>query len=851
LKVSVRSTQRSKLLLITDERTAAKYGVRRACARKNNMPILHYSTGPEGLFIQSDRGFLALTPYSARQVRIRYSLKTPFSERRSLIVTAQPEPDAAFTLEETPQALVFVTDALRITIDRQTTAFTYTDSQGNLLTREPARGGKTLEVVDVLVSVFDESTTTESHENVDGVRIDARNVRQVVDRQAYHTRLEFEWADGEALYGLGSHEEGMFNLRGQHQYLYQQNMKAVIPVLVSTRGYGIVYDSCSLMTFHDDAFGSYLWSDVDDEMDYYFIYGPELDQIVHEVRQLTGHSPMLPKWAFGYVQSKERYVTQEELVEVVREYRQRNLPLDCIVLDWKSRTGELWGQKRFDPQRFPDPDLLTAELHALGAHMMISIWPIMRPGGDNWQELRAGGHLLGNQATYNAFSPAARECYWNQARDGLFAHGIDAWWCDCTEPFEADWKGAVKPEPEERLRINTEEAKRYLDPEYINAYSLLHSQGIYEGQRRDNGAKRVVNLTRSAYLGQQRYATVTWSGDVTARWETLRKQIAEGLNFCVTGMPYWTTDIGAFFVQRKPSMWFWNGDYDAGVDDLGYRELFVRWFQYGAFLPMFRAHGTDTPREIWRFGEPGEPFYEALVQSLHLRYRLLPYIYSLAGWVTRRDYTMLRALPFDFRHDPNCHAVSDQYMFGPALLVCPVTKPMLYASGSQPLEGVSQSRPVYLPSGADWVDFWNEKTHRGGQTLQVDAHLDRLPLFVRAGSILPMGPVRQHVADLPQAPVELHVYAGAEGSFLLYEDEGDQYNYEQGAFSTIELHWQDTTGQLTLGECHGKYKGMPAERVFEIILHADGQVSAPQQVCYAGHQVVLQLQKSPGGKREI
>lgn len=803
------------------------------------MPILTYAIEPEGLFIHSDRGYLALTPYADRQVRIRYSLEPHFSPRPSLLVTAQPHPEAAFTLEETPEALVFATRAVRIHIDRQTTAFTYTDNQGSLLTREPARGGKTLEPVEVLVSVFDESTTTESRENADGVRVEARNVRQVVDRQAYHTKLEFEWAEGEALYGLGSHEEGMFNLRGQHQYLYQQNMKAVVPVLVSTRGYAIVYDSCSLMTFHDDAFGSYLWSEVDDEMDYFFIYGPEFDQLVHEIRELSGHAPMLPKWAFGYIQSKERYVTQDELVAVVREYRRRRLPLDGIVLDWKSWTGELWGQKTFDPERFPDPTRMTADLHALHAAMMISIWPIMRAGGDNWREMHAHGYLLGNQATYNAFDPAARACYWQQAHDGLFAHGIDAWWCDCTEPFEADWQGGVKPEPEERLRINTGEAKRYLDPEFINAYSLLHSQGIYEGQRRATGAKRVVNLTRSAYLGQQRYATVTWSGDITARWETLRKQVAEGLNFCATGLPYWTVDIGAFFVQRKPGMWFWSGDFDAGVDDLGYRELFVRWFQYGAFLPMFRAHGTDTPREVWRFGEPGEPFYDALVQALELRYRLLPYIYSLAGWVTHRDYTLLRGLPFDFRSDPACYDVGDQYLFGPALLVCPVTHPMLYAPGSQPLHGVDGTRPVYLPAGADWYDFWSGQKYRGGQTLQASAPLERLPLYVRAGSILPLGPVRQHANDLPEAPLELHIYPGCDGNFQLYEDEGDQYNYEAGMYATIDFSWQEAGRQLTLGERRGGYTGMLAQRVFAVILHEAGQVSAPRPVHYAGQAVVV------------
>jgi alpha-D-xyloside xylohydrolase len=820
--------------------------------RGNLMTIHSYSSGSDGLFIESDRGYLSLVPYSPRAIRVRYSLHPILppsagkSGSSSLIVTGKPDPLARFTVDETAEGLIFSTPEVTITIQCQTLSFTYSDRQGHLLTKEPARGGKTLDPVDVLVSVFDESTTVESRENADGVRSDARNLLQVVDRQAYQTKLEFEWSDGEALYGLGSHEEGMFNLRGQHQYLYQQNMKAVVPVLVSTRGYGIFLDSCSLITFHDDAFGSYLWSDVNEELDYYFIYGPEFDRIVHEIRLLTGHSPMLPKWALGYIQSKERYVTQDELLSIVREYRQREIPLDCIVLDWKSWAGDLWGEKTLDPERFPDPDQMTADLHALNARLMVSIWPIMRPGGENWQEMKDQGHLLGNQATYNAFSAAARLCYWKQANQGLFSHGIDAWWCDCTEPFEADWKGAIKPEPEERLRINTGEAKRYLDPETINAYSLLHSQGIYEGQRRETGEKRVVNLTRSAYLGQQRYATVTWSGDTAARWDTLRRQIADGLNFCVTGMPYWTADIGAFFVKRKPELWFWSGDFDEGVDDLGYRELFVRWFQYGAFLPMFRAHGTDTPREIWRFGEPGEPFYDALMSTLKLRYRLLPYIYSLAGWTTQNDYTMLRALPFDFRSDPVTYDISDQYMFGPALLVNPVTRPMLYDVGSLPLAGDGKSRPVYLPAGATWYDFYTGQMYPGGQTIQAEAPIDRLPLFVCSGSILPMGPVRQHVNDRSDAPVELHIYPGQDGAFTLYEDEGDQYNYENGAFSMIPFQWQDAVRQLSLGERKGQYPGMPEQRIFDIHLHPNildhssfdlsGQ---KQKVLYSGQPVVI------------
>jgi alpha-D-xyloside xylohydrolase len=804
------------------------------------LQLTEYRTQPDGLLLLTGAGRILLTPRTAGIVQVRYTLEPEFSALPSLMVVPEAATTVSFETSEDETNLFFSTGELTIQINKATLAFTYLDKTGQVLTREPARGGKTLVPTEVIRSVFDDEVNIQMGQSVDGVRSRAANVRQVVDRTAYHTKLEFEWAEDEALYGLGSHEEGVMNLRGSHQFLYQSNMKAVVPVLVSTHGYGLLWDNYSLMTFHDDAFGSYLWSEISPELNFYFIYGPELDEVVSGVRYLTGQSPMLPKWAFGYIQSKERYVDQTELIEVVREYRERHLPLDCIVLDWKSWPEGLWGQKSFDPSRFPDPDAMMEEIHKLKARLMISVWPIMNPTGANSIEMRAQGYLLGNQATYDAFSEKARALYWKQANEGLFCHGIDAWWCDCTEPFESDWKGVFKPEPEERLRINTAEARLYLDPAYINAYSLEHSKGIYEGQRRTTAAKRVVNLTRSAYAGQHRYATITWSGDIAANWETLRKQIPSGLNFTATGAPYWTFDIGAFFVGRKPDLWFWNGDYDGGVEDLGYRELFVRWFQLGAFMPMFRAHGTDTPREIWRFGEPGQVFYDSLEKFLKLRYRLLPYIYSLAGRVTRENYTLLRALAFDFRHDQATFDITDQFMFGPAFLVNPVTQPMHFASHSQPLSGIEETRPVYLPAGSGWYDFWTGQYYDGGQTLEAAAGLETMPLFVKSGSIVPIGPDVQYSGEQPGAPLELRIFPGQNGRFSLYEDEGDNYNYEQGAFSTIELTWDEDARTLTIGERQGNYPGMPSHREFRITL-AGKDASGGQTIGYAGSQVKIIL----------
>lgn len=812
------------------------------------MSVTSYQIQPNGLSLETSQGILQLIAYTSSIVRVRYSLASTPATQESLMIVAQPLPEVTCAVQETAHTLIFTTDALAIEIQKETAAFVYRDRQGQLLTREPEQGGKTLTPTPVYRSLFDETTVRAEVQSADGARVKVQGIRQVVDRQAYQSKLEFVWSEGEALYGLGSHEEGYMNLRGTAQDLYQENLKAVVPMLVSTRGYGILLDSYSLMTFHDDEQGSFLWSEIQDELDFYFLYGPEFDQIVHGFRFLTGRVAMLPQWVFGYLQSKERYQSQAELLAVVKEYRQRQIPLDGIVLDWQSWPEDLWGQKSFDPERFPQPEAMTEELHYLQARLMVSIWPAMHNHGPNHREMLAQGLMLGDQATYNAFDEQARALYWKHANEGLFSKGIDAWWCDCTEPFEADWKGETKPEPAERLNINTAEAKKYLDPQYINAYSLQHSRGIYEGQRQTTGSKRVVNLTRSAYAGQQRYGTITWSGDIAATWETLRKQIAAGLNFCVTGLPYWTADIGAFFVVKK-DLWFWNGDFQQGCKDLGYREFYVRFFQYGAFLPLFRSHGTDTPREVWRFGEPGSRFYETLVTFIRLRYQLLPYLYSLAARVTREDYTMLRALAFDFRQDAHVYNITDQYLFGPAFLVSPVTEPMYYLPGSQPLPSHAQTRQVYLPAGCDWYDFWTGKRFTGAQTVEAAAPLEILPLFVRAGSIVPFGPDAQSTTEAREnTSLVLRIYQGQDASFTLYEDEGDTYNYENGAFATIDLHWDDARQLLSIGKRQGAYAGMPAQRTFFLLLVSERQGSGlnsswtgTREITYDGNPLTIEM----------
>lgn len=812
------------------------------------MVVNGYKKTSNGLEINTSHGLLNIIVYSSNILRVVYTREKVFSDKESLMVKATPSEKCTWNVCESDSSIDISTDRIRINIRRDTGAFTYFDEEDKLLVKEPDRGGKTLQEIDVFQTVTTDKGNVVTTHTIDGDRVKSENTEEVFDRKAYHTKLEFEWDNSEALYGLGSHDEGILNLRGTHQYLYQQNTKAVVPYLISSKGYGILLDSCSLITFHDDIHGSYLWTDVDDEMDFYFIYGPELDDLVHGFRSLTGQAPMFPKWVFGYMQSKERYRSQAEMLAVVQGYRDRQIPLDTIILDWQYWLENLWGQKSLDPERFPDPAALTTELHKLGVKLMVSIWPNMTSDGANQVEMREHGYLLGNDSTYNAFSEPARKLYWKQVNEGLFSFGVDAWWCDCTEPFEADWSGPVKPEPENRLHLNVGEAKRYLDPQYINAYSLLHSKGIYEGQRDTSVSKRVVNLTRSAYAGQQRYGTITWSGDIAATWQTLKAQIVAGLNFCAAGMPYWTMDIGAFFVASKPEFWFWNGDFDGGCDDFGYREIYLRWFQLGAFLPIFRSHGTDTPREVWQFGEPGTMFYDSIVKFIHLRYRLLPYIYSLAGWTTHRNYTMMRLLAFDFRFDEAVLSVDDQFMFGPAFLVNPITEPMYYHPKSEPIIDSKKSRGVYLPKGTDWYDFWTGKLYKGGQTVQAEATLDVMPLFVRAGSILPLAPVRQYAEENCTDMVEIRIYPGMSGRFTIYEDAGDGYEYESGALSLIEVKWHDKDRVVEFLERQGEYDGMCSEREFHVVLVSEGtgigiepELTAGIDLKYNGNYLSLRM----------
>ncbi len=551
-----------------------------------------------------------------------------------------------------------------------------------------------------------------------------------------------------------------------------------------------------------------LWSEAADGIDYYFVYGPRIDDVIAGYRRLTGAAPLMPIWAFGLWQSRERYETARESLDVVKKYRQAGIPFDNIVQDWRYWPDGRWGSHEFDPARFPDPDAWIKAVHELHARLMISVWGKFNPGTQNFEAMRSPGYLyernlkegtvdwLGQPYTfYDAFNPGARKLLWDQIDRQLFSRGIDAWWMDATEPD-------LRPTP------TLDGQRDYVNPtalgpgtRVLNAYSLANSAAVYEGQRIVAPDQRVFILTRSGFAGQQRYAAATWSGDISSTWTALRKQIPLGLSFCLSGLPYWTMDSGGFSVPARFST---KDPKPADVEE--WRELNARWFEFATFVPLLRVHGQYPYREMWQFGGETSPAFQTELKFDRLRYRLLPYIYSVAGTVTHDNGTFMRALVMDFAADPKTHAIEDQYMFGPAFLVNPVTTYQ------------ARTRPVYLPAGTGWFDFWTGAALAGGQSIEAPAPFDSLPLYVRAGSIVPFGPELQYTQEKPADPVRLHIYAGADGDFTLYEDDGLTYQYERGASSTIKFHWNDLTQTLTISSRAGSFAGMLTDRTFEVVL---------------------------------
>lgn len=670
---------------------------------------------------------LRLSGYGEGIIRVTRSLSGKFLPDEGPAVTAGESGD--YSLTHTANGDLICFPGVTVRVSEKKGALTLMDASGKALLREPEDRPCELMAKPVVLHRFDAAAPmTETH-GADGARTTVVPADSYIDRTGLTGKQFFVFSEDEALYGLGSHEEGIGNLRGHRRHLYQHNLKAVVPVLVSTSGWGILFNMGCQMDFHDDEEGSYLWADCADELDWFFMTGDgSYASLMTRYRALTGPAPELPEWTLGLMQSKERYTCAEELEEVVREYERRNIPLDVIIQDWMTWPEGQWGYKRFDRMRYPKG--FADKLHAMGVRLMVSVWPNMQGNNnaDRMEMLRAG-YMLGNRSTYNAFLPKARAMYWKQASRGLFSEGVDGWWCDCTEPFESDWHGSVKPDEDERAKINTGEARVYLDPTKLSLFSLYHSMGIWEGQRGESD-KPVVNLTRSSWAGQHRYAAVTWSGDTSASWETLRRQVPEGLNFYATGEPFWNSDIGGFFTGRREE-WFWKGDFPQGVRDPGYRELFVRWAQFGCFLTFMRFHGTDTPREIWQFGDKGDPFYDAIEKAIRLRYELKPLLKRLLAETSRTGIPPQRHPALQFPGDKNLRSIDTEMMLGDGLLFCPVTRPMYYLPGGVRIEEPDEEVKVYLPGGCRWRRYGGEEEWEGGQWITLRVPLDEVALFER------------------------------------------------------------------------------------------------------------------------
>jgi len=874
--------------------------------------------------------------YGPETVRVNANLGENHWTSPSIVVVGKPA-RVAFELEDRADTLTIRSAHLRIAIDRKTGALSFMDGTGRLYTRE-----------------------SEQPQSVKPV--------EIAGAPSYEVENRFSLKPDEAIFGFGYTDSDAVNRRNQDLLLVQTNLGIIIPVMMSSEHYGILWDTYSKMRFHDGPDGARLWAEsAPGGVDYYFMGGRSMDEVVGGYRRLTGEAPMYPKQAFGLFMSKERYPTQQRLVEVAETFRKERFPLDYIVQDWQywgSDKDGSWSGMRWDPVRYPDPAGMTDRLHELNLKLMVSIWPSVGNDTELARELDQHGlrfkplHWISQKArVYDAYSPLGRKIYFKHAKSGLFDKGVDALWMDGTEVEvgSAAWDAAQNEADIKALGNNAlGDFARYLNP-----YTLLTTQGTYDGQRTTSN-KRVFTLTRSAWAGAQRTAAASWSGDIFASWDTLRKQVSGGVNVTVTGNPYWTQDTGGFFVAR---------DFPGGEKDPAYRELFARWFQYGAFNPIMRVHGTDIEREPYIFKALDPEVYKSLLDAANLRYRLLPYTYGLSARVTSDHYTLMRPLPMDFAGDKATYGINDAFMFGPSLLVHPVTRPMyriqppppatipadylrtpdgqpglagqyfegrnfevpkgkvidkvidhswpapplatipaglsrlddfsarwtgtleapedgeyeigvegddgyrLFLDGAVVLErwenggkrlaskrkvlrkgqrvkvtleyyqatsdrslrlawrtpsalrALAEDKPptdaslrTYLPKGAAWYDFWTSQRYQGGQSVVRDVPLDIVPLYVRAGAILPMGPVLQYATEQPDAPYEIRIYPGADGSFTLYEDDNETYAYEKGQSARVVLAWNDKAKTLTIGARKGSFPGMVKGRTLNLVL---------------------------------
>ena len=669
------------------------------------------------------------------------------------------------------------------------------------------------------------------------------------DRGAWQVAQSFTLGKEEAIYGLGTWQNGKMNRRGEHKRMEQSNLEDFQNVLQSIKGWGIYWDNYSPTQFDDDNQGMRLTSEVGRAIDYYFMFGGSADGVIAQMRHLTGNVPMFPLWTFGYWQSKERYKTAAETEGVVSRYRQLQVPLDGIIQDWQYwGSNYLWNAMDFLAEDFADGEQMIKNIHSQHAHFMISVWASFGPHTKAYRQLDEQGLLFDFETwpqsglshiwpprtdypsgvrVYDAFSQKARDIYWQNLKR-LYDMGTDGWWMDSTDPDfftprEADYahKAGDGNGTWRSLR---------------NAFPLATVKGVYEHQRATSPQtqKRVFIMTRSAFAGQQHYGSNMWSGDVTSSWDMLRKQIPAGLSFTLTGNPNFNTDIGGFFCGAYNTM----GPGSAPRNPQ-YQELYVRWMQYGLFCPIFRSHGADAPREIWQFGQKGEPVYDAIEDMIRLRYRLIPYLYSTAHQVTSHDESYLRPLFSDFASDKRVWDMTDELMFGRSILAAPIVEPQYTVTDSIAPDWKQLKTAVkYLPKGTRWYDFWTNQTYKGGQDINLQTALNRVPMFVRAGSILPLGSVMQYTGQQAWDKLEIRVYPGADGTFTLYEDEGDNYNYEQGVFSTITFSWDESRQVLTIGSRQGSFPGMLNSRLFHVVW-PDG---TSKDIKYEGEEITVKAQ---------
>lgn len=787
-----------------------------------------YQKTPNGITAIVESVNIELTFYNSSTIRVVKNPQECKHSKESLSVVAQPQ-KVNFTTSQEADILSLKSNMLEVQLDLKSGNISFLDSQKSPLLKEI-------------------STPKFTEFNDAGIKTFSVYQPFILDTE-------------EAIYGLGQLQNGKMIQRNLTKQLIQGNVEDVVTFFQSIKGYGVFWDNYSPTTFKDDPQETSFTSEVGDCIDYYFMYGRNADGVIAEMRALTGQVPMFPLWTYGFWQSKERYKSQQETVDVVREYRELGVPLDGIIQDWQYwGNNYLWNAMEFLNTDFSQPQKMVDDIHNMNAHLIISIWSSFGPATKPYRELNSK-NMLFNFSTwpqsgvetwppnmeypsgvrvYDAYNPEARNIYWKYLSQGLLKYGLDGWWMDSTEPDHLDWK------PEDL------DTKTYLGSfrKVRNAYPLMTVGGVYDHQRAQTSDKRVFILTRSGFAGQQRYGANVWSGDVSSSWESLRNQVTAGLNLSLCAIPHWNSDIGGFFAGQYNKSW----NDGTGSKNPLYQELYVRWLQFGAFNPMMRSHGTDLGREIYQFGKKGEPIYDAIEKTIKLRYSLLPYIYSSSWDVSHRQSTFMRALFMDFAHDKKTWDMKDEFMFGKNILVAPVLKAqytpekVVKANDQDGWNRVDaedkennissdftqpKSTQVYLPAGTVWYDFYTNKQFKGGQHIAVTTSIDQIPLYVKAGSIIPIGPDVQYATEKKWDNLELKVYAGADGTFILYEDEFDNYNYEKGQYTEIPLVWNNSARKLSIGACKGSYPGMHSERTFNVVMQ-DGR---KQTIKYKGKKI--------------